>query len=135
MYNLYKKEILLIVAVVECDDLELFNDAEVFEFWNLLAFCEADDKFFNKLSKEERESISNCIAILDEELNKRGHQQLNLFRMMKDSPEEFAKMLKTLRLGELINLRSFIRLFKKNDLTKQFLQKIENQMMTIIPLA
>lgn len=135
MYNLYKQEVLLIVAIVEFGDLKLFNDAEVFELWSFLAFCEVDDKFFNKLTDEERKSISNCVIILDKELNKRGHQQINFLRMMKENPEKVTKILKKLRLGELINLKAFFQRFKKNDLTKQFLLKIENQMMTIIPLA
>jgi len=135
MYNLYKQEVLLIVAIVEFGDLELLNDAEVFELWSFLAFCEVDDKFLNKLKDEERKSISNCVIILDKELNKRGHQQINFLRMMKENPEKVTKILKKLRLGELMNLKAFFQRFKKNDLTKQFLLKIENQMMTIIPLA
>lgn len=130
-----KVDILLMIAVVECAELTGFKAEELFEFWINLSNCAASDDFFDEFEDKEQRSIKNCISLLEKEFKRRGFKPINLFQMMKDNPNDVARVLRHSSLEQLINLEANLQDFEQNDLIKNLLRLVRERMMQIIPMA
>lgn len=132
---MYKVDILLMIAVVECGDLTRFKTDELFEFWVNLSNCAADDEFFDEFDDHEQCSIKRCVSLLEKEFKNRGFKPVNLFQMMKENPNHLAQLLRTFNLEKLMALESNLQGFEQTNLIKNFRKLIQERMMQIIPMA
>ena len=132
---MYKVDILLMIAVVECGDLSLFKTEELFEFWFNLSNCAADDKFFDEFEDREQNSITNCITQLEREFKHRGFKPVNLFLLMKENPNSVAKILRSFDLEKLLALGDNLKGLEQTDLIKNFRKLIDERIMQLVPVA
>ncbi|MBQ8481481.1 MAG: hypothetical protein IJ532_02990 [Alphaproteobacteria bacterium] len=123
------------IAVVECAELTGFNTEELFEFWINLSNCAADEDFFDEFEDKEQHSIKNCISLLEKEFKRRGFRPINLFQMMRDNPNDVARVLRHSNLEQLMNLEANLKEFEQNDTIENLLRLIRERMMQIIPMA
>ena len=130
-----KVDILLMIAVVECAELAGFRTEDLFEFWINLSNCAANEDFFDEFEDKEQRSIENCVSLLEKEFKRRGFKPINLFQMMKDNPNDVARVLRHSSLEQLINLEANLQDFEQNDLIKNLLRLVRERMMQIIPMA
>lgn len=132
---MYKVDILLMIAVVECADLSRFKTEELFEFWVNLSNCATDDDFLDEFEDNEQQSIKRCVTLLEQEFKRRGFKPINLFQMMKDNPNNVAKLLRSFDLEKLLALESNLKALEQTELTKNFIRLINERLMQIIPVA
>ena len=132
---MFKVDILLMIAVVECGDLSLFKTEELFEFWVNLSNCAADDDFFDEFEDREKNSIKNCITQLEREFKHRGFKPVNLFLLMKENPNNVARILKSFDLSKLLALNDNLKSLEQTNLIKNFRKLIDERIMQIIPVA
>jgi len=132
---MYKVDILLMIAVVECAELSRFKTDELVEFWINLSHCAADDEFLAEFEDHEQESIKKCVTLLEEEFKKRGFKPVDLFQMMRDNPNDVVKVLSSFNLDKLLVLEKNLNDFEQTELVKNFLKLIRQRMMQIVALA
>ena len=130
-----KIDILLMIAVVECAELNGFKTEELFEFWINLTNCMADEDFFDEFEDKEQCSIKNCVTLLEKEFKRRGFKPINLFQMVQDNPNDVARILRHSNLEQLMAMEANLKSFKPTDLVKSLLRLVRERMMQIIPMA
>ncbi len=130
-----KIDILLMIAVVECAELNGFKTEELFEFWINLTNCMADEDFFDEFEDKEQCSIKNCVTLLEKEFKRRGFKPINLFQMVQDNPNDVARILRHSNLEQLMAMEANLKIFKPTDLVKSLLRLVRERMMQIIPMA
>lgn len=132
---MYKVDILLMIAVVECAELSKFKTDELVEFWITLSHCAADSDILDEFEDHERESIKRCVTLLVAEFKRRGFKPVDLFQMMRDNPGDVVKVLSTFNLEKLLVLEKNLQDFEQTELVKNFLRLIRQRMMQIVALA
>ncbi len=130
-----KIDILLMIAVVECAELNGFKTEELFEFWINLTNCMADEDFFDEFEDKEQCSIKNCVTLLEKEFKRRGFKPINLFQMVQDNPNDVARILRHSNLEQLMAMEANLKIFEPTDLVKSLLRLVRERMMQIIPMA
>ena len=130
-----KIDILLMIAVVECAELNGFKTEELFEFWINLTNCIADENFFDEFENKEQCSIKNCVTLLEKEFKRRGFKPINLFQMVQDNPNDVARILRHSNLEQLMTMEANLMIFEPTDLVKSLLRLVRERMMQIIPMA
>ncbi|MBR1600598.1 MAG: hypothetical protein IJ677_03375 [Alphaproteobacteria bacterium] len=130
-----KIDILLMIAIVECAELNGFTTEELFEFWINLSNCATDDEFFSCFEENEQSSIKKCVTLLEKEFKRRGFKPVNLFQMMSDNPANVARILRHSSLEQLMAMDANLQVFEQTDLIKNFRKLILERMMQIIPMA
>lgn len=132
---MYKVDVLLMIAVVECAELSKFKTNEIVEFWITLSHCAADSDILDEFEDQERESIKRCVNLLVAEFKRRGFKPVDLFQMMRDNPGDVVKVLSTFNLEKLLVLEKNLQDFEQTELVKNFLRLIRQRMMQIVALA
>lgn len=130
-----KIDILLMIAVVECAELNGFKTEELFEFWINLTNCMTDEDFFDEFEDKEQCSIKNCVTLLEKEFKRRGFKPINLFQMVQDNPNDVARILRHSNLEQLMAMEANLKIFEPTDLVKSLLRLVRERMMQIIPMA
>lgn len=132
---MYKVDILLMIAVVECAELSKFKTDELVEFWITFSHCAADADILDEFEENEQKSIKNCVALLEAEFKRRGFKPVDLFQMMRDNPGDVVKILRSFNLEKLLVLEKNLQDFEQTELVKNFLRLIRQRMMQIVALA
>lgn len=132
---MYKIDVLLMIAVIECAELSGFKTDELVEFWITLSHCAADDDILDEFEENKQKSIKNCVALLEAEFKRRGFKPVDLFQMMRDNPGDVVKILRSFNLERLLVLEKNLQDFEQTELVKNFLRLIRQRMMQIVALA